>query len=169
MQNMPVLCRSHPFRWGSTRHRFVPRRKAGKMSPSLNQELRTSSFRQANFRPVAGFRSRLVGKPAGHCGDWKAPPCSIVIGSVFPLRSSISNSGASRGETPLGPVRSMLSSSQRMAVRVHRRETLGWPFLLSLALHLTLCLSLLLIPPTQPPTDASGPLSVELIVVEGPA
>jgi len=56
-----------------------------------------------------------------------------------------------------------------MAVRVHRRETLGWPFLLSLALHLTLCLSLLLIPPTQPPTDASGPLSVDLIVVEGPA
>lgn len=58
----------------------------------------------------------------------------------------------------------MLSSSQRLAVRVHRRETLGWLALLSLALHLTLFLSLLIIPTMQPPTDASGPLSVEVIM-----
>ncbi len=63
----------------------------------------------------------------------------------------------------------MLSSSQRLAVRVHRRETLGWLVLLSLALHLTLFLSLLIIPSTQPPTSASEPLSVEIIAEEGPA
>ena len=56
-----------------------------------------------------------------------------------------------------------------MAVRVHRRETLGWPIWLSLALHLTLLLSLLIIPPTQPPTSASEPLTVDVIVGEGPA
>jgi protein TonB len=56
-----------------------------------------------------------------------------------------------------------------MAVRVHRRETLGWPVLLSLALHLTLFLSLLIIPPTQPPTNASEPLTVDVIMGEGPA
>ena len=133
------------------------------------QEFRTSSFRRASCQPVAGLRSRPVEKTACHCGDWKAPPCPIVIGSVSPLRSSISNSGASWGETPLSPVRSMLSSSQRMAVRVHRRETLGWPVLLSLALHLTLFLSLLIIPPTQPPTSASEPLTVDVIMGEGPA
>jgi protein TonB len=90
-----------------------------------------------------------------------------VIGSVSPLRSSISNSGASWGDTPLAPVRSMLSSTQRMAVRVHRRETRGWLVLLSLALHLTVFLALLMIPPTQPPTSASGPLTVNVIL--GPA
>jgi len=63
----------------------------------------------------------------------------------------------------------MLSSSQRLAVRVHGRETLGWLALLSLALHLTLFLSLLIFPTMQPPTNASGPLSVEVIVEEGPA
>jgi protein TonB len=63
----------------------------------------------------------------------------------------------------------MLSSSQRMAVRAHRRETLGWLVLLSLALHLTLLLFLLIIPPTPPPTSASEPLSVDVIVAEGPA
>ncbi len=72
-------------------------------------------------------------------------------------------------EAPLSPVGSMLSSSQRLAVRVHRRETLGWLALLSLALHLTLFLSLLIFPTMQPPTNASGPLSVEVIVEEGPA
>jgi periplasmic protein TonB len=56
-----------------------------------------------------------------------------------------------------------------MAVRVRRRETLGWPVLLSLALHLTLFLFLLIIPPTQPPTNASGPLTVDFIVGEAPA
>jgi periplasmic protein TonB len=56
-----------------------------------------------------------------------------------------------------------------MAVRVHRRETLGWPVWLSLALHLTLFLSLLMIPRTQPPTSASEPLTVDLIMGEGPA
>jgi periplasmic protein TonB len=63
----------------------------------------------------------------------------------------------------------MLSSSQRMAVRVHYRETLGWPVLLSLALHLTLLLSLLIIPPTQLPTSASESLTVDVIMGEGPA
>ncbi len=62
----------------------------------------------------------------------------------------------------------MLSSSQRMAVRVHRRETLGWPVLLSLALHLTLFLSLLIIPPTRPTTSASE-FTVDFIMGEGPA
>ena len=56
-----------------------------------------------------------------------------------------------------------------MAVRMHRRETAGWPVLLSLALHLTLFLSLLIIPPTQPPTSASEPLAVDVIMGEGPA
>jgi protein TonB len=56
-----------------------------------------------------------------------------------------------------------------MAVRVHRRETLVWPVLLSLALHLALFLSLLIIPPTQPPTSASEPLTVDVIMGEGPA
>ena len=56
-----------------------------------------------------------------------------------------------------------------MAVRVHRRETLGWPVWLSLALHLTLLLSLLIIPLTQPPTSGSEPLTVDFIVGEGPA
>ena len=63
----------------------------------------------------------------------------------------------------------MLSSSQQLAVRVHRRETLGWLALLSLALHLTLFLSLLIFPTMQPPADASGPLSVEVVMEEGPA
>ena len=56
-----------------------------------------------------------------------------------------------------------------MAVRVHRRETLGWPVLLSLALHLTLLLSFLIIPPTQPPTSGSEPLTVDVILGEGSA
>src|ERR1700722_14948684 len=87
----------------------------------------------------------------------KAPPCRIVIGSVPPPRSPILNSGGASGdETPLSPVRSVLSSSQPMAVRVRRRKALGWPVLLSLALHLTLFLSFLMLSPTQPLTDASG-------------
>ena len=56
-----------------------------------------------------------------------------------------------------------------MAVRVHRRETLGWSVVLSLALHLTLFLSLLIILPTRPPTSASEPLTVDVIMGEGPA
>jgi periplasmic protein TonB len=63
----------------------------------------------------------------------------------------------------------MLSGSQRMAVHVRRRKTQGWPVLLSLALHLTLFLVLLIIPPTQPSTTASGPPTVDLILREGPA
>ena len=63
----------------------------------------------------------------------------------------------------------MLGSSQRMSVHVHRRETLGWPVWLSLALHLTLLLCLLIIPATQRPTGASEPLTVDFIVGEGPA
>ena len=56
-----------------------------------------------------------------------------------------------------------------MAVRVHRRETAGWPVLLSLALHLTLFFSFLIIPPTQRPTSTSEPLTVDFIMGEGPA
>jgi periplasmic protein TonB len=56
-----------------------------------------------------------------------------------------------------------------MAVRAHRRKTLGWPVLLSLTLHLTLFLSLLIIPLTQPLTSASEPLAVDVIIGEGPA
>jgi protein TonB len=61
----------------------------------------------------------------------------------------------------------MLGRNQRMAVRVRRRETRAWPVLLSLALHLTVFLALLIMPPTQPPTSASGPLTVDVIL--GPA
>ncbi len=56
-----------------------------------------------------------------------------------------------------------------MAARAHRRGTLGWPVWLSLALHLTVFLALLIIPTTQPPTSASGPPTVDLIMGEGPA
>ncbi len=56
-----------------------------------------------------------------------------------------------------------------MTRRVRRRETLGWPVLLSLALHLTVLLCLLIIPLTQPPTSASEGLTVDLVVGEGPA
>jgi TonB family protein len=78
-------------------------------------------------------------------------------------------SGASSGEEPLSPARSMLGSSRRMGVRVHRRETLGGLVWLSLALHLTLLLTLLMLPPTQPSTSGSEPLTVDLIMGEGPA
>jgi hypothetical protein len=40
--------------------------------------------------------------------------------------------------------------------------------LLSLALHLTLFLSLLIVPPTQPPTSASGLLRVDRIMGNAP-
>src|SRR5271157_5545245 len=93
----------------------------------------------------------------------------MMLGCVSPVRSAFVNSGASWGETPLGPVRSMLSSGQRLAVRVHRRETPGWPVSLSLALHLTVFLSLLIIPSTQPPASASEPVSVEFVTEGGPA
>jgi protein TonB len=55
-----------------------------------------------------------------------------------------------------------------MAVPVRRRKTLDWPLWLSLALHLTLFLSLLIIPLTQSSTSASGPLAVQIIMGEGP-
>ena len=56
-----------------------------------------------------------------------------------------------------------------MARRVRRRGMLGWPVVLSLALHLTLLLAFLIIPPTQPPASASESLTVDLIVGDGPA
>jgi protein TonB len=69
--------------------------------------------------------------------------------------------------SPVGPAP---ISSQRTAARLHRRETRRWAVLLSLALHLTLILALLLIfPASQPPTDASEPLAVDVIAGEGPA
>lgn len=54
-------------------------------------------------------------------------------------------------------------------VRLHRGEILGWPVLLSLALHLTVLLCLLIIPPTQPPANASEQLTVDVIAGEGSA
>jgi protein TonB len=56
-----------------------------------------------------------------------------------------------------------------MAVRVYRRETMGWSVWLSLGLHLTLLLGFLIIPPMLPPTSVSEPLTVDFIVGEGPA
>ena len=56
-----------------------------------------------------------------------------------------------------------------MAVRVHRRQTPGWAVLLSLALHLTLFLSFLIIPTNRPAISVSEPLTVDLILGEGPA
>ncbi len=54
-----------------------------------------------------------------------------------------------------------------MAVHVRRRKTPGWPVWLSLALHLALLVSLLIIPSTQPLTSASEPLAVDFVVGEG--
>jgi periplasmic protein TonB len=56
-----------------------------------------------------------------------------------------------------------------MAVHVRRRKTQGWPVLLSLALHLTLFLFLLIIPPTQPSISASEPLTFDVIMGDAPA
>src|ERR1700721_168801 len=62
----------------------------------------------------------------------------------------------------------MFCSSQRPAMRAHRRETLVWAVLVSLALHLTLLVFLLLIiPPTEPQASASEPLTVDVVVGEG--
>jgi periplasmic protein TonB len=64
----------------------------------------------------------------------------------------------------------MPGASQRMAMRVRRRETLVWAVLLSLALHLTLLVFLLLIiPPTEPQANAADPLTVDVVVGEGAA
>jgi len=63
----------------------------------------------------------------------------------------------------------MLSSSRRRVVRVRRRKTLRWPVWLSLALHLTLILALLIIPPTQPLTSGSEAQAVDFIVGEAQA
>ena len=63
----------------------------------------------------------------------------------------------------------MLSSTLRLAAPMHRREMLGWPVLFSLALHLALLLSLLIIAPVQPPTTASDPLSVDVVAEQAPA
>jgi periplasmic protein TonB len=102
--------------------------------------------------------------------DWKAPPCPIVVGSDSRLTLSISNSGASWVTHRSSPVGSMPAISQRMAVCVHRRETLLWAVLLSLALHLTLLVFLLLIiPQTEPQTSAADPLTVDVVVGEGAA
>jgi len=63
----------------------------------------------------------------------------------------------------------MLSSGQRTVRVAHRRrKTLGWPIWLSLALHLTVFVSLLMIPPPPPTTSASGQPTVEMIMGEGP-
>ena len=96
--------------------------------------------------------------------DWLRLPAQIVDLEQWCIRR-----GCIGDETPLSPVRSVLSSSQPMAVRVRRRKALGWPVLLSLALHLTLFLSFLMLSPTQPLTDASGPPSVDVIAEGGPA
>jgi protein TonB len=55
-------------------------------------------------------------------------------------------------------------------MRAHRRETLVWAVLVSLALHLTLLVFLLLIiPPTEPQASASEPLTVDVVMGEGAA
>ena len=142
-------------------------RQVPRCSWSIYASISHQQFQAGQFPARCRTGSRPVETTDCHCGDWKAPPCPIVIGSVSPHSSSIQNTGASWGETPLSPARSMLSGSQRMAVRARRRETRSWPVLLSLALHLTVFLALLIIPPTQPPTNASGPLTVDVIL--GPA
>ena len=63
----------------------------------------------------------------------------------------------------------MLTSRQRPIVRTARREMLAWLILLSLALHLALIACLLMLRPTQPLTDLSEPLSVEIIAGGEPA
>src|SRR5271165_2599018 len=70
-------------------------------------------------------------------------------------------------ETRFGPAGSMLASAQRLAVRVRRRERLGPMLLLSVALHLTLFLSLLFIPSTPLPTGEAAPASLEVVADEG--
>ena len=59
--------------------------------------------------------------------------------------------------------------SQRRAVRARRGDTLNGLVLLSLALHLTLCLSLLMMPATRPPEDVSELFSVDFTAEDGPA
>ena len=63
----------------------------------------------------------------------------------------------------------MPRGGQRKTVSVGRRGTLGWPVLLSLALHLTVLLSFLIFPPIQLTTSGSEPPAVDLIMGEGPA
>jgi len=63
----------------------------------------------------------------------------------------------------------MLSRSPGPAGRLRRRETRGWPFLISLALHLTVLLALLIVPSAQPPMTASDSLSVDVVMQDGPA
>ena len=62
----------------------------------------------------------------------------------------------------------MLTSGQRLAVRARRREAAGPMLLLSVALHLTLLLSLLFLP-DAPPIAVSAPPSVEVMANEGTA
>ena len=57
----------------------------------------------------------------------------------------------------------------RQAVRARRRETLSQMVLLSMALHLALFLSLLIIPSTPLSTASSAPASVEVMADEGTA
>jgi protein TonB len=54
-------------------------------------------------------------------------------------------------------------------LRAQRRDSLGWPVLVSLALHLTVLLAFLIIPTAQPPTSASDGLTVDVTMGEGPA
>lgn len=63
----------------------------------------------------------------------------------------------------------MLSRRQRLAVRRPRRATLSWLILLSLALHVTLFLCMLMLPSTPPPANASEALSVDIVTEQGPA
>jgi len=57
----------------------------------------------------------------------------------------------------------------RLAVRARQRETLSQMVLLSMALHLALFLSLLIIPSAPLSTAAPAPASVEVMAVEGTA
>ena len=63
----------------------------------------------------------------------------------------------------------MPSSGQRLAMPVHRRGTLGWLAMLSLALHLTFFLSLLMTAPRHLPASASESFALDVIAEAGSA
>lgn len=63
----------------------------------------------------------------------------------------------------------MLGRSRRLGVHLRRRDRLAWLVLLSLSIHLTLFVVLVIIPAPQPAMGASDPLSLDLITEEGSA
>ena len=133
----------------------------------LRRSLATGDFRRADVRSTTGGCKYRRGQfPASLHGFRCRPEGQPAIAAIGKLRSDRRSRTVvhPRVKHRSVPVRSMLSSSQRMAVSVHRRETLGWSVLLSLALHLTLFLSLLIVLPTQPRTSGSEPLTVAFLL-----